>query len=109
MLKIYGANQPTSLANKILADARSDKDPAFNTWTVQRKTLEGTTVDALVHNGWETGGSFYCYADGSEVTFRWFDGKSDKFGYLHGRLLEQLATHYSQYFTKVVFTDNRSK
>lgn len=118
MLTIQGVSDPAALVKQIVEDAGKKQDKvAFDKWTVKRVKKDDGVEDQLFHLGssgdWETKGSFCVKADikNGEVDFLWRSGSSkdsgDKFSYLHGRLLEQLAAHYAAKGQKVIYRDNR--
>lgn len=111
MFRLTHVADPDGLVKQIKSDARNNRDGAFSTWKIEARTdSKGETHQALVHvgqGGWESAGAFQVYASGSEVKFRWFNGEKEKYGYLHGRLLEQLITHYGALFEQAVFHDAR--
>lgn len=118
MLTIQGVSDPAALVKQIVADAAKKQDKeAFDKWTVKRIKTNDGVEDQLFHLGsagdWETKGSFFVKADlkKGEVDFFWRPGSSkdssEKYSYLHGRLLEQLAAHYARKGQKVVYQDTR--
>ena len=118
-LILKGVDDPQKLYDAIFAAARSQETgegATLQTWSVVTRTHEGKEVPCLIHIGndkkdsqWEEAGAFRGKPDvaNGELDFYWHGGKGEKYGYIHGRLLEQLAAHYGDRFKWIEYKDKR--